>query len=161
MRTRAELAVLVDRLRGPLREFVRESRVRMAVLVDSSGQLLAQQGFTRGYEVTNVASLAAAAHAAAGALADMTGARRWTHLHNEGRNQHMLLAPYSTGAGDLILVAIFDRSTSLGIVRLFSDRLGDRLGSMPELQAASSVRDASRFEEELEGGVRRVMGESA
>jgi hypothetical protein len=106
-----------------------------------------------------VASLAAAAHAAAGALADMTGARRWTHLHNEGKNQHMLLAPYVTGGADLILVAIFDRSTSLGIVRLFSDRLNDRLASIPELQAKSSVRDAARFEHELEGGVRRVMGE--
>jgi predicted regulator of Ras-like GTPase activity (Roadblock/LC7/MglB family) len=161
VKTRAELVVLVDRLRAPLREFVRESRVRMAVLVNSSGQLLAQQGFSRGYEVTNVASLAAAAHAAAAALAEMTGARRWTHLHNEGRNQHMLLAPYVTGGVDLILVAIFDRSTSLGIVRLFSDRLGDRLAAMPELQAASSVRDATRFEQELEGGVRRVMGERA
>lgn len=158
MRTRAELAVLVDLLRTPLREFVRETRVRMAVLVDSSGQLLAQQGFSRGYEITNVASLAAAAHAAAGALADMTGARRWTHLHNEGKNQHMLLAPYRTGGSDVILVAIFDRATSLGIVRLFSDRLGERLAEIPELRGGGSVRDASRFEHELEGGVRRVMG---
>lgn len=161
MRTRAELAVLVDRLRAPLRQFVRETRVRMAVLVDSSGQLLAQQGFSRGYEVTNVASLAAAANAAAGALADMAGARRWTHLHNEGKNQQMLLAPYETGGAGLILVAIFDRSTSLGIVRLFSDRLGDTLREIPELRASSSVRDASRFEHELEGGVRRVMGEAS
>ncbi|MEN8374395.1 MAG: roadblock/LC7 domain-containing protein [Gemmatimonadota bacterium] len=159
MRTQEELAVLVERLRAPLREFVRESRVRTAVLVNASGQLLAQQGFSRGYEVTNVASLAAAAHAAAGALADMTGVRRWTHLHNQGRTQQMLLAPHEVGGSDLILVAIFDRATSLGIVRLFSDRLGDQLREIRELGGASSVRDASRFEHELEAGVRRVMGE--
>ena len=66
----ADLAPLIDALRAPIRVLVREARLRIALLVSGSGQVLAQHGFARGYEVANVASLAAAAHASARALAD-------------------------------------------------------------------------------------------
>jgi hypothetical protein len=70
-----------------------KARVRTALLINGSGQVLAQHGFTRSYEVMNVASLAAAAHAAARALAQLTEAGSWTHLHHAGKQRQLFMAP--------------------------------------------------------------------
>ena len=56
-----DLPRVIEALKPPIEEFVRESRVRIALLINGAGQVLAQHGFTRSYEVMNVASLAAAA----------------------------------------------------------------------------------------------------
>lgn len=157
MRTRAELAGLVEGLRGPLREFVRETRVRIAVLVNGSGQVLAQHGFTRSVQVNDVASLAAASHSAARALGELTRSGRWTHLYNQGSRQQLFLAPFETPAEELILVAIFDGDSSLGLVRLFCDRLSGAVARLPELQVATPFEDAEAFERDLEAGVESVF----
>ena len=78
----AELPIVVRALREPVGTFVRDSRVRVSLLVNRSGQVLAQHGFTGGYEVMNVASLAAAAHASARALAELTRSGGWVSTYS-------------------------------------------------------------------------------
>ena len=152
----AELAPLVDALRAPIRVLVREARLRIALLVSGSGQVLAQHGFARGYEVANVASLAAAAHASASALADLTGARRWTHLHHAGATRQLFLAPFQTPVDELILVAIFEDDSSLGLVQLYFDRFAQEVAGMSELRLRVPSTPES-FERDLEAGLRRVL----
>jgi predicted regulator of Ras-like GTPase activity (Roadblock/LC7/MglB family) len=154
---REDLDRVIGALREPTRRFVHEARVRMCIVVNGAGQVLGQLGFTRSYEVVNIAALAAAAHAAAGALAQLTEAGRWTHLHNAGQRQQMFLAPVRTPVEDLILVAIFDEDTSLGLVQLFFDRLVAEVGGLPEFQRATAAGDAASFEGDLEAAARRVM----
>ena len=97
---RMDLDQVVAALKQPIEDFVGETRVRIALLINRSGQVLGQYGFTRKYEVVNVASLAAAANAAAAALAQLTGAERWTHLHHGGATRQMFSAPLRTPAED-------------------------------------------------------------
>lgn len=158
---REELPQVVDALREPMRRFVKESRVRTCVLVSSAGQVLAQHGFTRRFEIVNVASLAAAAHAAAGALAQITGAERWTHLYNDGRRQQLFLAPFQTPAGELILVAILDETSSLGLVQLFFDQLVGEVRGLAALSRDGRSADAGSFERDLEAGARRILQDPA
>src|SRR5690554_52484 len=152
----ADLAPLIDALRAPIRVLVREARLRIALLVSGSGQVLAQHGFARGYEVANVASLAAAAHASASALADLTGARRWTHLHHAGATRQLFLAPFQTPVDELILVAIFEDDSSLGLVQLYFDRFAQEVAGMSELRLRVPSTPES-FERDLEAGLRRVL----
>jgi predicted regulator of Ras-like GTPase activity (Roadblock/LC7/MglB family) len=148
-----DLARLVEALRPSIAEFVRESRVRITLLINSSGQVLAQHGFTRSYEVMNVASLAAAAHASARALAEMTEARRWTHLHHAGKERQLFMAPIKTPAGELILVAIFDSESSLGLLQLFFERLTAQVGGLPAFQRKLPETTLQHFERDLEAGL--------
>jgi predicted regulator of Ras-like GTPase activity (Roadblock/LC7/MglB family) len=157
----ADLARVVVALRQPIDEFVRESRVRTALLINTAGQVLAQHGFTRNYEVMNVAALAAAAYASSRLLAQITQARRWTHLHHAGRERHFFLAPVRTPISELILVAIFDGDSSLGIVQLFFDRLGAAVAALPEFQQELHQTTQHAFERDLEAGLRRVLTEQA
>lgn len=154
-----DLPRLVEALKPPIAEFVRESRVRIALLINGSGQVLAQHGFTRSYEVMNVASLAAAAHASARALAEMTRAQRWTHLHHAGKDRQLFLAPVKTPIAELILVAIFDNETSLGIVQLFFEHLTSGIAHLPEFQNALAETTQQNFESDLEAGLYKVLTE--
>lgn len=154
-----DLPRLVEALKPPIAEFVRESRVRIALLINGSGQVLAQHGFTRSYEVMNVASLAAAAHASARALAEMTKANRWTHLHHAGKERQLFLAPVRTPITELILVAIFDEDTSLGIVQLFFEQLTTNVAALPEFQQQLAETTQQNFESDLEAGLYKVLTE--
>ena len=156
-----DLQRLVEALKPPIADFVRESRVRIALLINGSGQVLAQHGFTRSYEVMNVASLAAAAHASARALAEMTEAQRWTHLHHAGAERQLFLAPVQTPVAELILVAIFDGDSSLGLVQLFFARLTASVAALPEFQQQLAETTQQNFERDLEAGLYGVMSPDA
>jgi predicted regulator of Ras-like GTPase activity (Roadblock/LC7/MglB family) len=157
----ADLPRVIAALKSPLDDFVRESRVRIVLLISGAGQVLAQHGFTRSYEVMNVASLAAAAHAAAGALAEMTDARRWAHMHHAGKERQLFIGPVRTPGAELILVAVFDKETSLGIVQLFFDRLTQTVSNLPELQQVLAQTTQQAFERDLEAGLQKVLTEQA
>jgi predicted regulator of Ras-like GTPase activity (Roadblock/LC7/MglB family) len=156
----ADLERLVAALRPPIQVFVRESRARIALLVNGAGQVLAQHGFTRSYEVMNVASLAAAAHAASQALAELAGAGKWDHLYHAGKQRQLFLAPLVTPVGPFILVVIFDADSSLGIVTLFFEQLERRVANLPEMHAARASTDQASFERDLHAGL-EFMAEAA
>lgn len=150
---RDHLPALVEALRPPIQTFIREARVRIALLVNGAGQVLAQHGFTRSYEIMNVASLAAAAHASSQALAGMAGAERWLHLYHGGARQQLFLAPLKTAADELILVVIFDGDSSLGIVRLFYQNLEREIAGLDVVNSLADRTDQANFERDLEAGL--------
>lgn len=156
---REDLERVVGRLRTPMAEFVNESRVRTAVLLSHSGQVLAEHGFSRRFDITSVASLASAAHASAHALAEIIGAGRWVHLHHAGEENQLFLAPFRAGGQELVLVAIFDDDSTLGLVQLFFDRLVESAQELPELRAALPDGDVEAFERDLEAGLGRLLSD--
>jgi predicted regulator of Ras-like GTPase activity (Roadblock/LC7/MglB family) len=157
----SELPDLMQALRGPVNAFVHDSRARIALIVNRSGQVLAQHGFTSSYETMNVASLAAAAHASSQALAELLSTRRWKHLYHAGVKRSMFLALLDTPLEPLILVVIFDDQSSLGLVELFFDRLSVSVASLPQLREVHHSADAVSFERDLEAGLDRVFRSDA
>lgn len=153
----SDLTFLVSALRGPIEQFVRDSRARISLLITGSGQVLAQHGFTSSYEVMNVASLAAAAHASSLALADLLEVGRWSHLHHDGPNQQIFLATLDTPIEKLALVVIFDAESSLGLVQYFFGRLAERIERLPELASARQPGDRETFERDLNEGLDRIF----
>jgi predicted regulator of Ras-like GTPase activity (Roadblock/LC7/MglB family) len=153
----SELPDLMSALRAPVNAFIHDSRARIALIVNRSGQVLAQHGFTSSYETMNVASLAAAAHASSQALAELLNTRRWKHLHHAGVKRHMFLALLDTPLEPLILVVIFDEQSSLGLVELFFDRLSASVAALPQLRNVRRSADAVSFERDLEAGLDRVF----
>lgn len=157
MRNSIELAALVESLRAPIGDFVRSTHVRVAVLITHSGQILAQHGFSRGVEIASVASLAAAANASSQKLAELAGLNRWTHLHHGGSGRELFLAPLATPTEELILIAIFDEDSSLGIVQLYFDVLIERVAALDAFRVPQARTDASSFERDLEAGLDRIF----
>jgi hypothetical protein len=106
-------------LDAPLGEFVRQARVGLAVALEPSGRVLAQHGFTRSLDVMAVCSLVAAIHASSSELGRQANGDAFGPLHHGGGKRQVFLAPARAGSGTVLLLAVFDDRTSLGIVRHF------------------------------------------
>jgi hypothetical protein len=106
-------------LETPLADFIRDARLRLALLLQPSGRVLAQSGFARSIDVSEACSLAAAIHASAEQLGRELGDEHFGPLHHAGQTRQLFLAPIASRAGTILVLAVFDDASSLGIVRHF------------------------------------------
>jgi len=117
----------LDALNEVMILFVSESHVRCALLLDRTGRAITNAGETGDLDQTTFASLAAADFAASDQLARLLGEKEFAALYHAGKRSSMYLADVG---GHAILAAMFDRSTTLGLVRLRSRALIPRLTSV-------------------------------
>jgi predicted regulator of Ras-like GTPase activity (Roadblock/LC7/MglB family) len=107
-----------------LQTLSRSASARSVMLIDKTGQLINSIGEPPGFDVTSFSSLAAADFAANAQLAEMVGEKDFATLVHQGTNESLYL---SMIANRVILVVLFDKKTSLGLVRLKARRAGDEL----------------------------------
>src|SRR5688500_11377865 len=98
-----------------LQRFLHETNARCALLVDRSGQLVATVGEQPNFDPTAFATLTAADFSANDQLAKLIGEDDFSSLFHQGEKESMYLADI---ARRVILVALFDNRTTLGLVRL-------------------------------------------
>ncbi len=146
-----------DSFSGPLERFVGDSQVRLAVLINRSGQVLAQHGFDRVFDLIGVASLAAGINASSRALANQLGEKEFEALHHTGRARQLFLGHFDSPAGQLMLVAVFDDRSSIGLVRVFFEDFVRQIEGLPFMSAARSPESAKDFEVELERSLDRFF----
>ncbi|PYO16126.1 MAG: dynein regulation protein LC7 [Gemmatimonadetes bacterium] len=95
--------------------FLRDSNARCALLVDRTGQLVATVGDAPQFDSAAFASLTAADFSANDQLAKMIGEHGCASLVHQGQKESMFLADV---AKRVILVGLFDKRTTLGLVKL-------------------------------------------
>lgn len=105
----------LQRINRLLHDFVAEAGARCALLLDRAGRPLTAFGETGDLDETSFASLAAADFDASDQLAGLLGEDEFTALYHQGVHGSMYLSEI---AGVAILAAVFDRRTTLGMVRL-------------------------------------------
>jgi predicted regulator of Ras-like GTPase activity (Roadblock/LC7/MglB family) len=107
-----------------LQTLSRSASSRSVMLIDKTGQLINSIGEPPGFDVTSFSSLAAADFAANAQLAEMVGEKDFATLVHQGTTESLYLTMI---ANRVILVVLFDRKTSLGLVRLKARRAGAEL----------------------------------
>jgi predicted regulator of Ras-like GTPase activity (Roadblock/LC7/MglB family) len=110
-----------------LQSLIQSSSSKSVMLIDKTGQLISSIGEPPGFDVTSFSSLAAADFAANQQLAEMVGETDFATLVHQGQNESMYI---SMIANRVILVVLFDRKTSLGLVRLKARRGAEELLSV-------------------------------
>ena len=110
-----------------LQTLLQASSASSVMLIDKTGQLVSSIGEPPGFDVTSFASLTAADFAANQQLAEMVGESDFATLVHQGSNESLYLQMI---ANRVILVVLFDRKTTLGLVRLKSRRAGEDLLSV-------------------------------
>src|ERR1044071_928568 len=98
-----------------LERFLTDCNARCALLVDRTGQLVATVGDRPNFDPTAFATLTAADFSANDQLAKLIGENDFSSLFHQGEKESMYLADI---ARRVILVALFDNRTTLGLVRL-------------------------------------------
>jgi predicted regulator of Ras-like GTPase activity (Roadblock/LC7/MglB family) len=98
-----------------LQKLFQQANAKVVFLVDKNGQLIASAGDTHDIDTTSLASLTAGNIAATGGIARLLGEKEFTILFHEGEKDNIHI---SLIGQRVILVVIFDKRSSLGLVRL-------------------------------------------
>lgn len=117
-------AVRIDAVLG---RFLSDSGSSAALLIDRSGQPLAETGTARTLDIGSIGALAAAAFSATAALARLLGESEFSVLFHEGVKESMHV---STVDENTILLVIFDERTTIGMVRLFARETSAAVGAI-------------------------------
>jgi hypothetical protein len=142
----------------PLQSFLTESAARVTLLMTSSGQVLAQHGFTRSLDVMSAAALGAGILASTAELARVMGTRPLDAVVHQGSAVGVYLAGFDTPRGRWLGLVVFGPETSLGLVQMFFARLvQDIANAAPADEPARQVL-AGDFERELNASLRSLFG---
>ena len=137
-----------------LRKLLVEASAKVVFLVDKDGTLLASVGDAFGFDTTSLASLAAGNIAATGGLANLIGEKEFSILFHEGERDNMHL---SVVAERLILVVVFDRRSSVGLVRLRVRQASARLTAVMAVALAASEASLGGIEELTEADIESLF----
>jgi hypothetical protein len=144
-------AVVERWIETPLRRFVEDAQVLLALILTPSGQVLGQHGFSRAIDVMSACALAAAIHASAAELARQLEEKPFGGLHHAGAVRQLFLGSTATARGVLLCLTVFDEATSFGLVQLYFDELSTRLAAAaPAPSSAPPIVLAETFEEDLD-----------
>ena len=152
------MRVLESWVSDPLSRFLTESAARVVLLMTSSGQVVAQHGFTRSVDVMSAAALGAGIMASTGELARIMGSPRFGALVHQGSDQGMLLAGFDTPRGRWIGLVVYGSETSLGLVQLFFQQFTDEITAAAPPDEPRGPVLAENFEHELNASLRALFG---
>ncbi len=144
---------------GPLAAFLDESAARLTLLMTSAGQVLAQHGFTRAFDVMSAAALGAGIMASTDELARLMDAPPFRALAHQGVHHGLFLSGFDTPQGRWIGLVVFGPESSLGLVQLFFQRLVADLAKQAPTEAPSNRVLGSDFEDELNASLRTLFGQ--
>ena len=109
-----------------LDKVVSSSLAHSVLLIDRSGQLIAQYGNTLDIDVLSLSALTAANFGATAEIAKILGEEEFTLLFHKGKTENV----YFTAIGEhVIMVTLFDGKTSLGLIRLRINQIVDELSN--------------------------------
>jgi predicted regulator of Ras-like GTPase activity (Roadblock/LC7/MglB family) len=113
-----------------------DSRARTILLIDKNGQLVAAAGESTSLDTTSLSSLVAGNVAATGGIAQLLKEDEFSAQFHEGKGMsiHMTLV-----GRRIILVVLFDKNTTQGLVRLRVKKAQDELVPIFEQLAKKSM----------------------
>src|SRR3989337_1969817 len=110
-----------------LDKVVSSSLAHSVLLIDRSGQLIAQYGNTMDIDILSLSALTAANFGATAEIAKILGEEEFTLLFHKGKNENVY---FSAIGEDVILVTLFDDHTSLGLIRFHINTIIDELSKI-------------------------------
>jgi predicted regulator of Ras-like GTPase activity (Roadblock/LC7/MglB family) len=118
--TRADQDFITEVLVGLLRK----SEAHCVLVVDQSGRCLARAGFTEKIDTDALAALVAGSFSSTRAMASLVGESEFSVLFHQGQHDHIhnILVD-----NDRILTVIFDRHTTVGMVRLYAKQAAKKI----------------------------------
>ena len=163
---RAEWAIFEEdywAITNALEALVQSSQSKHVLLVDRAGQMIAQTGADPEFDTQSFASLCAADFEANFALAKLIGEDDFSTLYHQGAQDSMYLGKIAKG---VVLVVLFNKSTTLGLVRLRVKRAVEELDTIIEslyekLEYRNEEYDASdeSFTTEVEAEIDSLFAE--
>ncbi|OQX89192.1 MAG: hypothetical protein B6D65_04460 [candidate division Zixibacteria bacterium 4484_93] len=100
-----------------LKNFLKNSGSKTVLLITPSGFTISRQGNIPGVNIESLAVLSAGTFASTREIARLIGEEEFTVLFHQGKRYNI---HFSLIVKDVIFVAIFENTTTIGMVRLFA-----------------------------------------
>ena len=143
--------------------FLKKSAARCALLIDKDGHTITNRGETKNIDLDTIAALVAGSFAATKALASQFGERDFHALFHQGRTGNIQLSLVGERA---LLTALFDDTTTIGMVRLYATEAAKRLTTLFERkrkeepgEAPTLGEDPETFSADATGALDNMFGE--
>ncbi len=98
-----------------LEKLLQETNSKTVILIDKAGQVITSVGEMKDLDLASFATLSAADFAATSQLATLIGEESFSTIFHQGENFGIYI---SIVADKLILAIVFDKKTTLGLVRI-------------------------------------------
>jgi predicted regulator of Ras-like GTPase activity (Roadblock/LC7/MglB family) len=145
----AQINTLIGRL-------LKEADAKCALLLSRDGRSIAKQGFTRTMNTDQLGALVAGAYSATKGVAEIIGEPEFSVMFHQGKHEHiniMLVDPKT------LLVVSFDDRTTVGMVRLVSKALSERLSEiMGQIYENPTEEEELGSLDEIDGSLDDVFG---
>ena len=112
---------------APLDRFMDESSARLALLMTTSGQVVAQHGFVGALDLMSAAALGSGIVASSSELALQMQWPAFRVMAHQGERQAHLLTWFDTPRGRWIALVVFGGETKVGLVQMYLDEMVDEL----------------------------------
>jgi len=103
---------------------LRKSEAHCVLVVEQNGRCLARAGFTEKIDTDALAALVAGSFSSTRAMAALVGESEFSVLFHQGEHDHIHNILIDN---DRILTVIFDRHTTVGMVRLYAKNAAKRI----------------------------------
>jgi predicted regulator of Ras-like GTPase activity (Roadblock/LC7/MglB family) len=113
-----------------------EAAAETVVLLDRTGTVLADVSIRGKRDFANVAALGAGVFVATRELASMVGEKAFTSVYHQGVQTSVFMRDVCQA---FIVMVVFDKKTTVGLVKLFTDKMVDRHGALFRAIAAQDV----------------------
>ncbi len=145
-----QIKAITDRLN-------RDANAKVVFLIDKNGLLIASSGDVQNMDTTSLGSLAAGNIAATTGLAQLLGEREFSNLFHEGERDNIHLTIVDSR---VILVLIFDKRSSLGLVRLRVKRSSEELKRVfDEMEKDNQKEEGSIFDDISEDDIDNLFAD--
>jgi predicted regulator of Ras-like GTPase activity (Roadblock/LC7/MglB family) len=134
-------------IRGVLAQLLEGTNARSTVLVDQTGQVISSLGTPDEFDVISFASLCAADFEANRQLAYLIGEKDFSTLYHQGAQESMYLSRVDRR---VIIAVLFDRRTTLGLVRLRVTRAVEELAAHFERVQGKAQEHVEKFTLEVD-----------
>ncbi|MEZ6197911.1 MAG: roadblock/LC7 domain-containing protein [Planctomycetota bacterium] len=112
-----------------LRELLNLSGAKCALLIDKEGHMVTREGSSRSFDTDSLSALVAGSFAATREMAHLLGEDEFSVMFHQGQRDNIQL----TLIGDrTILTVIFDDSTQLGMIRLYTQESAKKIAEILE-----------------------------
>ena len=129
-----------------LREFLKLSNAKCALLVDKEGHMITKQGVTRSFDMDTISALVAGSFAATKEMARVLGEDEFSILFHQGKTDNIQL---SLVGNRTLLTVIFDDATTIGMVRLYAAETTKKLTEIFESASQREPGARGTAEEEI------------
>ncbi len=120
-----------------LNEFLRETDAKTCLIIDRGGQLIAVEGNSAALDTMSLSALAVGAFASAKEIARLVGETEFTVLYHQGKKGHIHVSHVDD---DTLMMAIFDDTTTVGMVRLYSRETEERIAEVMKISRSRLPR---------------------